>query len=99
MARKNVVKSAVVSQGADRLIEKTAAVLNLHDIQLNGDKGVSVSSFIGAVFEGVMASKDKDVKLYSLLQNHFDLHDKHGEPIEPDRLKAYIREAFDVMGR
>jgi hypothetical protein len=98
MARKNVVKNVVVSH-ADRLIEKVSTVLNLHDVCLNGDKGVSVSSFIGAIFEGVVVAKDKDAKLYSLLANHFDLKDIHGEPIEPDRLKAYIREVFDVMGR
>ncbi len=97
MARKNVVKSIAVSQSADRLIEKVSAVLSLHDVQLNGDKGVSVSGFMGAVFENVMKSNDRDAKLYSLLANHFDLHDKHGEPISEEQLKACIREAFNAM--
>jgi hypothetical protein len=99
MTRKNVIKSTMVTPDADRLIEKMAATLRLHDVQLNGDKWVYVSGFMGAVFENVMKSKDKDAKLLLLLSNHFDLHDKNGEPISEEQLKACIREAFVVIGR
>lgn len=96
MTKKNVVKSTVVTPNADKLIEKMAAILDLHDVKLNGDNGVTASSFMGAVFENIIKSEDKEAKLQSLLSNYFDLHDKNGEPNEPGKLKSYINEAFAV---
>lgn len=96
MPRKNVIRTVIVSPGTDTLIEKMAKVLDLHDICINGDKGVSVSSFIGAAFEVVTVSSNKESAFFELLQ-HFDLKDKNGDHISQERLKKLISEAFSAL--
>lgn len=96
MVRKNVIKTVAVTPPADRLIEKIAGVLSLHDVRINGDKGISTSSLIGAGFEVIITTREREGAMFELLQ-HFALRDKNGEPLEAGLLRKYIKEAYDAM--